>query len=415
MPTRLTRQPQQPAQIDWANPLTRTLSYASAAGAGGPDIATTVGSIPKTAGRAGIADAMSAGNYKVARNPKVGTAAKGTIVVLHNSTVLPPNGPTYSHVLASTAPSGSQNCFLLMLGNGNGWLQFRVYAGSSGTQDGAADSSVALNDGKPHVTVATYDMAAGGTLATYVDNVNTSSNTHPTAITQSANLTIGHSRDTFWGDFEGNITAVLFFDSVLTRAEIAQITANPWQVFKSPQRRLLVDVPAGGAATYSYTASGGFVLSGTAPTVRGITRTATGGATFSGSAAQSRGAVKTSSGGILFAGAAALARGKAYTASGGLTLSGASTVLRGLAKTASGGLLFSGAAGVTFHSAVQSLVVNPVGGIVISGASTVARSVRFVANGGLSLAGHAATTFFPPIAGFLGGLLPEFVRRRRRR
>lgn len=228
-------QPQGLLRINRDNPITRTLSYASAVGAGGPDIATTVGSITKTVGRSGIADAMSPGNYKVARNPKVGTAAKGTIVVAHNSTVLPPSGPTYSHVLASTAPSGSQNCLLLMLGNGNGWLQFRVYGGTTGTADGAADTTLVLNDGKPHVTVATYDMAAGGALATYVDNVNTSSGTHPTAITQSANLTIGHSRDTFWGDFQGNITAFLVFDSVLTRAEIAKISANPWQVFAAPE------------------------------------------------------------------------------------------------------------------------------------------------------------------------------------
>lgn len=192
------------------------------------------------------------------------------------------------------------------------------------------------------------------------------------------------------------------------------VSANPWQLFKSPQRMLFAPA-VGGPATYSYTASGGFILSGTAPAVRGITKTATGGATFSGSAAQSRGAVKSASGGILFAGTAALARGKAYATSGGLTLSGAATVLRGLAKTASGGILFAGASPVSFHSSVQQLIVNPVGGIVISGASTVARSVRYVASGGLSLAGHAATTFFPPVAGFLGGLLPEFVRRRRRR
>lgn len=148
----------------------------------------------------------------------------------------------------------------------------------------------------------------------------------------------------------------------------------------------------GGPASYSYTAAGGFVLSGSATKVRGIARTASGGATFSGAATKTRGTVKSAAGGILFAGAASTAKGKAVTASGGLTISGAATKVRGIARAAAGGLQLAGAAGVSFFSAVQSRVVNPIGGIVISGAAVLVRARRWLASAGITFSGIAGIT-----------------------
>ena len=52
------------------------------------------------------------------------------------------------------------------------------------------------------------------------------------------------------------------FDSVLTDAQIAQISANPWQIFAPIQRTIWVPAAAGGA-TYTLTAaSGSFALTG---------------------------------------------------------------------------------------------------------------------------------------------------------
>lgn len=199
------------------------------------------------------------------------------------------------------------------------------------------------------------------------------------------------------------------WDSRLVRS----FTNNPWQILAS-RPRMILKAATGGANTYSYTASGGMVLSGVAPTLRGRAKAASGGIQTGGAAGVARGASKAASGGLLFAGAASQAKGRAVAALGGLTFSGAATKARGVARTAAGGLQFAGAAGVTFFSAVQSRVVNPVGGILLAGAAAVVRSTRRAAAGGITFAGHAVAQF-GPLPAFLGSLLPEFIRRRRRR
>jgi hypothetical protein len=151
---------------------------------------------------------------------------------------------------------------------------------------------------------------------------------------------------------------------------------------------------ASGTQTFIYTAVGGFVLGGAALVTRSAVKTPTGGITMSGTAVQSRSSVKTTSGGIAFAGTAPQVRGKAVTASGGIALGGTASVLRGLVKTASGGILFAGAASVSFHSAVQTLIVTPVGGMVFAGTAAIVRTTSRVAAGGIALGGAASTVFF---------------------
>lgn len=177
---------------------------------------------------------------------------------------------------------------------------------------------------------------------------------------------------------------------------------------------LYVESAAGSPATYSYTASGGIVFSGAATKTRSIARTASGGIVLSGVAAQSRGAVRSTVGGVQFAGSASQVRGAVRASSGGLTLGGAATVLRGLARTASGGLLFSGASSVSFHSAVQQLIVTPVGGLVISGTAAIVRTCTRLVSGGIKFAGTSPVEYFSILStgasDFLG-----FIRRRGRR
>ena len=94
-------------------------------------------------------------------------------------------------------------------------------------------------------------------------------------------------------------------------------------------------------------------------------------------------------------------------------MSGAATILRGVARTATGGALFSGSAGVSFSSAFQQLIVNPVGGILFAGGAAVGRTATRVASGGIAFAGRALVQI-GPLPTYLGGGMLPWLRRRRR-
>jgi hypothetical protein len=249
-----TQQPQGAVDIDWSNPLTRGLTYATADGAGGADSSiTSLGSVPKIADRWGKGDYFDGSSQKIAKNSLVGRSLDLTVCVLHKSTVLPPNGPTYCHILASTTGASPADYYgwILMLGNGTGLPQFRVYQSINGTQDAECDAATgALNDGKPHVTIATVFGEAGGAMTLDVDGKTVASSTHPTGLySRTNNLAIGKARHNFWGGFKGSIGAVFVFDRVLSAKERSSLSANPWQIFKRPDSRIFVPVSVGGGTT----------------------------------------------------------------------------------------------------------------------------------------------------------------------
>jgi hypothetical protein len=244
---------------------------------------------------------------------------------------------------------------------------------------------VAPNDGIPHTYVSI--RAANGDVENYRDGAQKAGATAQAVLAESESVITLHGVNANLTVASGGTTSVaLMWLRRLSPAEVAQVSANPWQLFKSPQRVMFAP-SAGGPATYSYTAAGGFVLSGSATKVRGAVKTPAGGLALSGAATKVRGAVRSTSGGILFAGTAAQVRRRTIAPSGGLTLGGAASILRGVARAASGGVLFSGAAPVSFSSAFQSLVVNPVGGLLISGAAALVRACRRFASGGIALGG----------------------------
>ena len=249
-----TQQPQGAVDIDWSNPLTRGLTYATADGAGGADSSiTSLGSVPKIADRWGKGDYFDGSSQKIAKNSLVGRSLDLTVCVLHKSTVLPPNGPTYCHVLASTTGASAADYYgwILMLGNGTGLPLFRVYQSNIGTQDAECDATTgALNDGKPHLTIATVYGGPGGAMSLDVDGKTVASSTHPSGLySRTNNLAIGKARHDFWGGFEGSIGAVFVFDRVLSAKERSSLSANPWQIFKRPDSRIFVPVSVGGGPT----------------------------------------------------------------------------------------------------------------------------------------------------------------------
>lgn len=84
-----------------------------------------------------------------------------------------------------------------------------------------------------------------------------------------------------------------------------------------------------------------------------------------------------------------------YTGSGGILLSGTSSNVKTRIKVSSGGVIFGGAATVTSGTGVQSRTVTPSGGIVFSGTSAQIRSITRAPSGGLIFAGSSTIVLFP--------------------
>jgi hypothetical protein len=153
---------------------------------------------------------------------------------------------------------------------------------------------------------------------------------------------------------------------------------------------------ASGTQSYSYTASGGMTLGGTAARVKKITKAAAGGIVLSGAAPNARGFGYLPSGGMLLGGTALRLVKRPVVPSGGLQMGGAATVsfnagTQTYSYTASGGMLLGGVAAV-----LRSLKYLPTGGIVLSGTAAISthQSTRTViASGGFVLSGAAGVTY----------------------
>jgi hypothetical protein len=239
-------QPQGLMRLDRRNPLARGLTFIkSVPGSANPATlgsAAPSGAMPAEVKLQGLATRFSGYGTPVI-DTNVGQTAQGTVLVLHQSTILPPSGgypnPGYCHVLAATASGNTvANGWLLMLGNGTGNLQFRAYDGAdNGTQVVQADGSTPLNDGKPHVSIGTWDFSSGGVLQTYVDGAPYAvSGAIPAAITIVQPMRLGRDRASlqFWGVFDGNMYMSMVWNRILSPAEIRSISVNPWQLFESP-------------------------------------------------------------------------------------------------------------------------------------------------------------------------------------
>lgn len=103
-----------------------------------------------------------------------------------------------------------------------------------------------------------------------------------------------------------------------------------------------------------------------------------------------------------------------YTATGGIAFGGVAPSIRSATKAASGGILFSGAASVSFTSAVQSLIVTPIGGIVIGAAAVIVRTCTRLVVGGISFGGTSAVEFFSILSTGASDWI-GYIRRRGRR
>lgn len=231
------RQPKDTAAPRVASIFGRRVTYASGVGGGNRGLAElAAGTIGRTGREGLIGDVFGQTTRLVARNPVAGKGSGGTIIVVHSSTVMPPNGAgsVYCHILASTTGVNPTDYFgwILMLENGTGKPLFRTYQSGSGNESGSVLGSVPLNDGKVHVTIGSFEYASAGKLSLYVDGKTAADDAHGGDISaMTNNLAIGRTRDPFWAGLEGNIYAVMHLDGYINAAQAAHITRDFWRLF----------------------------------------------------------------------------------------------------------------------------------------------------------------------------------------
>jgi hypothetical protein len=161
------------------------------------------------------------------------------------------------------------------------------------------------------------------------------------------------------------------------------------------------EASAGWAVAYSYTGSGGMMLSGFAPVTKGKVWTATGGLALGGEAPIAKSKATTGAGGLLVTGAADSVKGKTFVASGGLNASGAAVTSYNAAGSAqtfdyvgNGGIAVAGQC-ISQRVAANEVAVG--GGIFTPKRPPVVAPQIFgyVATGGVNTGGGALVTFAP--------------------
>lgn len=272
--------------------------------------------------------------------------------------------------LGGTLVRTTTNGFRVEFFNTGGGVWYQVT--HNGVANGPLVNANATFDNSTWVAISTYD---GTTLKSWLQKLEDKS----TRVTGSA--AIGYNAPSGMLDVGGanatqGMQSITMAPYAMSEGLVLSLLDNPYQLFIDQPRLPLAAVTGGGGVqTFSYTATGGLVASGTSTVIRGAIKSTTGGLTTGGTASTIRGVARTTSGGVAF--------------------SGASTVLRSLVRTASGGLLFSGAASLSFSSAVQSLVVTATGGINFSGAATKIRGIVRTVTGGVIFGGSASVTLTP--------------------
>lgn len=240
--TRLS-QPQGPVEVDWANPIARGLFSSFYASERKPN--TTVNGT-YTTNADGTVVRGSGMNYPVSypATKNIGTGDY-TFLVVHR--------PYTASSIGSTAVTMSDQASNVWIGDasGSGAHQCGGTRVSSGFLTSAGKLSTHVGTRRSGVIRAYTNGQTGGATASSSSSVNI------TSICIGSYTGLGYA---FFSDY----AASLVWDRALSAAEIASISANPWQLFKPVQRRVWFDASAGGGSTaYTLTADvGAYSLSG---------------------------------------------------------------------------------------------------------------------------------------------------------
>jgi hypothetical protein len=244
-----TRQPQQLAGIE-RNPLTRGLALAINPAVGNLDVAAaraaaSAGGVSRVGALRGVG-LLAASNTSVgmrfANSPLYTSTGdgKGDFTVL----IIAAPKPSSAREIIYCTQNGAQEFYLCantaIAGSATTAGRFSAFSNAGGASGVEVDGYL---DGNPHVFAYTRSNAVGGGSATgtlYIDGkiAGSSGNVIPAQIWSSASSDyIGGYSSGSWG-VSGAVTLVLGWNRILSAQEIAEVSRNPWQVFKAPRRRL---------------------------------------------------------------------------------------------------------------------------------------------------------------------------------
>lgn len=250
LPARLTRQPQQRPQIDWSNPITKGLVFC-APGIGGnyDDIVgkkkATATAITRKANPDGVFSAFGGASIidYPAFGPELPVGGSATIAWIDQPVGLSGYGTTFDFM-----PSGGASEILIYQGpspyglvagpRGAGFIpEFTATVGVP-TEGALRRLMVRCSTNLSSAAVADWAVFVGGLKCT---------------TTTTSGISGGAASANRWGalpggsDFwEGVIGQKCIWNRALTDAEARSYQSNPWQLFKNPQRRLLVDATGAG-------------------------------------------------------------------------------------------------------------------------------------------------------------------------
>lgn len=239
MPRRIVRtepaaQPQAALSINWGNPLTRGL-IALIDGASGAELITQAAPTFNNGTRATGSSGQAIG-YTTAQYATYGFANRSRItnqLTIFSLTDYTAGGAPNSFIFGDTQSAGTGYNFGLYT-NGSAWQSF-VKTGGSGAS--AAGGTFAQRSRFVHA--ATYD---GANIRQYLDGV-AAGVTAKTGNVDTGSFSLNINR---WNS--GNLHAGRFYvggvwNRALSVAEIASLSANPWQLFE-PQTRS-IPLPSG--------------------------------------------------------------------------------------------------------------------------------------------------------------------------
>lgn len=254
-----TSQPQFTVGIDWSNPLaSRCLGVYLPANNN-----SRSGNPSRTVSSFGIGDTF------------LRTSSQHITIPLVRPVSLTGKGATLIGIVNSTNLTNSQCSFALTDGSSHFSVLFRGDKGGtpiSGATWNSPGSSFRQFTGPAYASGINYVVAftadTAGNFSIYVNGVLQSGSYSNAGTMPSSNLTkleIGSSNGT--GDYlTGSGFGALAFEGVLSAAEIIDLSANLWQVFKAPPRRLWVGA-AGGTNTAVNPGTGSIAITGYAPSI----------------------------------------------------------------------------------------------------------------------------------------------------
>ena len=247
-----TEQPQGPVEVDWGNPLAQGLVYADAGTRSnknvyGVDTRTTPTS-------KGLANRFVAGASSV-ETPLKTHAANRTYFFVAQS-----DGNSLGRLFDKRV-SGAQVEIAFV--SGLALTYERVFAGGTNTFGGPS-----ITYGVPFSAAIRYSTQTPTSCSISVNGVSS----YPTASFSGATTdnadayVIGNRKNDNLRPWNGWVGVSLIWDRILTDAEIASLTENPWQIFAPRTQRILS--PAAASAYPTLSAATLFNITSTTATPR---------------------------------------------------------------------------------------------------------------------------------------------------